>query len=462
RQAKSRGCSCDRLSLLPRLIPVYALSLKELRKLGAEWVQLDEPVLAMDMDAREREAMAGAYAALAEAAPGLSLMVCAYFGTYGGNLPCALELPVQALHLDAFRAESELDAVLAGLAAGKILSLGIVDGRNVWKNDFSRSLDLISKARERIGADRLILAPSCSLLHVPLSLADEKPTPEYLLPWLSFAEEKLRELATLARLAQAGNGRATGEFAANQAALESRRSHPEIRSPQVRAGTSRIDADLETRRSPYGVRKGLQRDRLRLPLFPTTTIGSFPQTGEVRRARSQWKKGLLDDAAYYAFLEAATVDAVRKQEEIGLDVLVHGEFERNDMVEFFGERLAGFGFTSGGWVQSYGTRCVKPPIIYGDVRRMRPMTLDWAVFAMKAKQKPMKGMLTGPVTILKWSFPRDDQPPADTAVQIALAIRDETLDLESAGIPIVQIDEPAFREALPLRRSEWGACLDWE
>ncbi|MDB5047100.1 MAG: 5-methyltetrahydropteroyltriglutamate--homocysteine S-methyltransferase [Fibrobacteres bacterium] len=462
RLAKCGGKAFDKLSLLPKLLPVYRLILRELRQLGAEWVQFDEPILAMDMEPEERAALLSAYRDLTGAAPGLSLMVCAYFGPYGENLATLLELPVKALHIDTFRAGDDCDALLQGLSPDTMLSLGVVDGRNVWKNDFSKSLKRIAKAREKIGADRLILSPSCSLLHVPISLAQEKPTPLELLPWLSFAEEKLSELGVLARLAQAGNWLSSPEFRANQEAVHDRRDHPAANLAGVRGRVMRLHPEQETRKSPYADRKSGQSARLGLPLYPTTTIGSFPQTEAVRRARANWKKGGATDAEYRSFLEAETLQAIRRQEELGLDVLVHGEFERNDMVEFFGEKLAGFAFTSGGWVQSYGTRCVKPPIIYGDVHRTGPMTLDWAAFAMKATDRPMKGMLTGPVTILKWSFVRDDQPLSETADQIALAIRDEVADLEAAGIPIIQIDEPALREALPLRKSDWKACLDWE
>ncbi len=462
RMAKCRGESFDKLSLLGKLIPVYALILAELRKLGAEWIQLDEPVLAMDMDEREKKLLASAYATLAGAAPGLSLMVCSYFGGYGANLPLLMDLPVQAVHLDVTRAESELPEILAGLRLGRMLSLGIVDGRNVWKNDFSRSLALIAAAREKLGADRLILAPSCSLQHSPISLREENTSPAEVKRWLSFAEEKLSELGTLARMTQAGNWASAKEYLDNQADIQSRRDHAGTRIGAVRGRTGRIRAEDGERKTPYAMRKIRQAEKLDLPPFPTTTIGSFPQTETVRRARARWKKGQLEDGDYRAFLEAETLAAIRRQEEVGLDVLVHGEFERNDMVEFFGEKLAGFAFTSGGWVQSYGTRCVKPPIIWGDVHRPEPMTLDWARFSLNATKKPMKGMLTGPVTILKWSFVRDDQPLAETANQIALAIRDEVRDLEAAGMPIIQIDEPALREALPLRKGDWPAVLDWE
>jgi 5-methyltetrahydropteroyltriglutamate--homocysteine methyltransferase len=456
------GPAFDKLSLLGKLLPVYALVLQELRKLGAEWVQLDEPVLSMDMEPAEKKAILSAYQTLAVAAPGLSLMVCSYFGSYGSNLPTALELPVKALHLDGFRALEDLDGLCEGLTGDRMLSLGIVDGRNVWKNDYARSLSIIAKAKETLGAERLILAPSCSLLHSPISLQGEAVSPKEVQPWLAFAEEKLLELASLARLAQAGNWKSTPEFITNQSDIQGRRGHPGTDVGAVRGRMLRIREEDSQRQSAYALRIVKQNDKLRLPPFPTTTIGSFPQTEEVRRARGLRKKNQISEGNYQLFLEEETRKAIRRQEELGLDVLVHGEFERNDMVEFFGERLEGFAFTSGGWVQSYGTRCVKPPIIWGDVHRPSPMTLDWARFSMRETEKPMKGMLTGPVTILKWSFVRDDQPLSETADQIALAIRDEVRDLETAGVPIIQIDEPALREALPLRKSEWKACLDWE
>ncbi len=447
---------------MQKLVPVYALILGELRKLGAEWVQLDEPILAMDMNAREQEALTETYQTLAKAVPDLSLMVCSYFGAYGPNLPTLLKLPVAAVHLDLFRAAEELETLLEKLPAGRILSLGVVEGRNIWKNDFSRSLQWIRKAVEKLGTDHVILSPSCSLLHTPISLEAETALPEELKDWLAFAEEKLAEISTLARLSGLKDSESDTEYLSNQKSIQHRKNHPGTSVTEVRERLKGIRPEDGERKSPFAERQTLQRQKLRLPLYPTTTIGSFPQTEEVRKARADWKKGRINDEEYRAFLEAETINAIRLQEEIGLVVLVHGEFERNDMVEFFGEKLKGFAFTSNGWVQSYGSRCVKPPVIHGDVSRSEPMTLDWTGFACRVTDKPMKGMLTGPVTILKWSFVRDDQPLSDTANQIALAIRDEVIDLEAAGVPVIQIDEPALREALPLRKSEWKACLDWE
>lgn len=462
RLAKCQGEPFDKLALLPRLLPVYVMLFQELRKLGAEWVQCDEPVLAMEMQPHEREALGEAYRLLAEAVPDLSLMVCSYFGAYAENLPTLLDLPVKAVHLDLTRAGSDLDDLLLGLPKPRMLSLGLVDGRNVWKNDYDQSLAIIAKARASLGAGRLLLAPSCSLLHCPHSLAGEKTAPPEVIRWLAFAEEKLGEVRQLADLAQAGNALHDEGYRAHQAELENRRQSPAVKVAAVRERMRTLNPAAANRHSPFAVRAIAQQKRLKLPAFPTTTIGSFPQTEEVRRARAQWKSGQWSEPDYRAYLEAETRRAIVRQEELGLDVLVHGEFERNDMVEFFGEKLTGFAFTSNGWVQSYGSRCVKPPIIYGDVWRQNPMTLDWSLFAMRQTKKPMKGMLTGPVTILKWSFVRDDLPLAETANQIALAIRDEVKDLEAAGLPIIQIDEPALREALPLRESDWPACLAWE
>jgi 5-methyltetrahydropteroyltriglutamate--homocysteine methyltransferase len=373
-----------------------------------------------------------------------------------------MDLPVRAVHLDTTRALGDLEPLLEGISDTQILSLGVVDGRNVWRNDYAASLRIIDKARGRLGADRLLLSPSCSLLHSPISLRGESLNPPEVLPWLAFAEEKLGEVTQLARLVQTGNAPHDPEYQANQEAIASRRNHPGVRVTAVRERLQSVATEDLARKSPFPLRREAQAKRLKLPPFPTTTIGSFPQTAAVRKARAQFKKGDINAETYQIFLEAETRGAVKRQEDLGLDMLVHGEFERNDMVEYFGEKLAGFAFTRNGWVQSYGSRCVKPPIIYGDVHRSTPMTLEWTLFAQSLTDKPMKGMLTGPVTILKWSFCRDDQPLSETSDQIALAIRDEVADLEKAGVAAIQIDEPALREALPLRKSEWEACLAWE
>jgi 5-methyltetrahydropteroyltriglutamate--homocysteine methyltransferase len=357
------------------------------------------------------------------------------------------------------RAAEELDEVLARLPEGKILSLGVVDGRNIWKNDFSKSLEWLTKAQKKLGTARVWVAPSCSLLHSPVTLANEPTLDAEIKNWLAFADEKLAEVVTLSQLLRGSAGSSVLE--ANLAAIRSRATSPRTHNPHVRARLAQVTDGDARRQSTFTHRQALQQKKLKLPEFPTTTIGSFPQTKEVRSMRAKWKKGELTNAEYEAYLENETRACVAWQEQIGIDMPVHGEFERNDMVEYFGEQLDGFIFTANGWVQSYGTRCVKPPVIFGDVSRPAPMTVRWSKFAQSLTQLPMKGMLTGPVTILQWSFVRDDQPRSETTRQIALAIRDEVVDLEAAGLAAIQIDEPAIREGLPLRRSDWAHYLDW-
>lgn len=451
----------DRLALLDPLLEVYADVVARLAAQGAEWIQLDEPALTLDLDDAQRAACHRACGRLwsALSGTGARLLVATYFGELRDNLDTFLALPCDALHIDAVRAPREAEAAIARLPAGKLLSLGVVDGRNVWKNDYTASLRLLGRARSALRDARLLVAPSCSLLHVPAGLGRETGLAPGLRDWLAFAEEKLAEVATL-RAIVSGEDRSR-ELAANLASHAARRASPLIHDPAVKTRAAAVrPADLE-RASPFAARRESQRAKLRLPPFPTTTIGSFPQTAEIRAARAKWKKGDLSDADYEAFLERETAACIRFQDEIGIDMPVHGEFERNDMVEYFGELLAGFAFTRHGWVQSYGTRCVKPPLLFGDVSRPAPMTVRWARFAQSVTTRPMKGMLTGPVTILKWSFVRDDQPWETTARQIALALRDEVADLEAAGIAAIQIDEPAIREALPLRRADWADYLRW-
>jgi 5-methyltetrahydropteroyltriglutamate--homocysteine methyltransferase len=456
---KARGTNFDRLALLPRLLPVYEQVVSNLAALGATWVQFDEPILVTDLAEGADVAFANTYSRLRAAAPSVHIMLATYFGDLGSNLGIAARMPVDALHIDLVRAPRQLESVVNAISPGVQLSLGLVNGRNIWKNDYENSLRLIKTAKDRIGSDRLMIAPSCSLLHTPVSLAHETQLDEELRNWLAFSQEKLMEVVTLRDLAAGkANDKALTE---NQSAIQSRRNSPRVhnRAVQARAGAT-TQADL-SRQSSYEVRRTKQSARLQLPVLPTTTIGSFPQTEEIRAARARFKKGELSAAQYDAFLKEHTVKCVRVQEEIGLDVLVHGEFERNDMVEYFGEQLDGFAFTQNGWVQSYGSRCVKPPIIFGDVHRPKPMTVEWARYAQSVTRKLMKGMLTGPITILQWSFVRDDQPRSETARQIAWAIRDEVRDLESGGLQIIQIDEPALREGLPLRKSDWSEYLRW-
>jgi 5-methyltetrahydropteroyltriglutamate--homocysteine methyltransferase len=458
---KEKEPGFNRLDLLDRLLPVYLQILGELKGLGAEYVQIDEPYLALDLSSESKRAYESAYAAIAQACPGLKIILATYFEGLNGNTRLATSLPVHLLHLDLVRAPAQLDQVLSLIPRQLGLSLGVVDGRNVWKNDFERSLALIGQAVEKLGGDRVALAPSCSLLHAPCDLMfekDESALPGEVKRWLAFAQQKLHEVVTLKRLAQPETHRQyAGRLKENILDMENRRQSALIHRPRV---GQRLPADA-TRKNPFDVRRQKQRATLNLPLFPTTTIGSFPQTDEVRKLRLRLKKGELTPERYEAAIRTETGQAVRWQEEVGLDVLVHGEFERNDMVEYFGEQLAGFALTGNGWVQSYGSRCVKPPIIYGDVERPAPMTVKWSRYAQSLTNKPVKGMLTGPVTILQWSFVRDDQPRSRTAKQIALAIRDEVCDLEKAGIRIIQIDEPAIREGLPMRRADWKDYLQW-
>lgn len=449
----------DALALLERLLPAYAELLGKLGDAGAEWVQVDEPCLALDLDEAARDAFRRAYVALSGA--GLpKLLLATYFQALHDNLALVAGLPVDGLHVDLVRGKAQLDDVCAALPHGRVLSLGLVDGRNIWRADLDNALTLARYAKTALGAERIWLAPSCSLLHVPVDLAHEKALPADLYSWLSFAKQKIGELRLLADALDAKPG-TQAALAEARDCIASRRASARVHRAEVRSRLDALRPGDAQRTSPYPLRRERQRARFGLPAFPTTTIGSFPQTPEVREARAGNKSGKLADADYQAFLEAETARCVRFQEEIGIDVLVHGEFERNDMVEYFGEQLDGFAFTRNGWVQSYGSRCVKPPIIWGDVSRPAPMTVRWSEYAQSLTARPMKGMLTGPVTVLQWSFVRDDQERARTCLQIALALRDEVLDLEAAGIGIVQIDEPALREGLPLRRREWKAYLDW-
>lgn len=460
---KAKGTKFDPLSLLPQLLPMYEDLLTKLAEAGARWVQLDEPCLALDRTEEELELYRNAYTRLTAAAP-ISIFLTTYFAGLRDNLATALSLPVAALHLDLVRAPEQLDELLANHAhpGDKRLSLGVVDGRNVWKNDLEQTLQLLERVELWSGGnENLIVAPSCSLLHVPWDLDAETDLDADVKDTLAFAKQKLSEIRTLQTALNEGTDQVAQAIADNRRALARRRSSPRIHNPEVTARLARVGEGDYHRRSPFPVRKRAQQARLKLPKFPTTTIGSFPQTEDIRKARAAFRRGDLSEAAYTQMLKDKTAACVRLQEQLGIDVLVHGEFERTDMVEYFGEQLDGFAHTRNGWVQSYGSRCVKPPIIYGDVARKRPMTVEWSRFAQSLTERPMKGMLTGPVTILQWSFVRDDQPRETTCRQIALAIRDEVVDLEEAGLPIIQIDEPALREGLPLHREAWTDYLAW-
>ncbi|MEM8968236.1 MAG: 5-methyltetrahydropteroyltriglutamate--homocysteine S-methyltransferase [Bacteroidota bacterium] len=461
---KEKEDSFHRIELLDRLLPVYHEILKLLVEAGATYVQLDEPCLATDLSDQEQAALQTAYRGFRDRFPQLKIILANYFDCYGDNLTTALSLPVHMLHLDLVRCPSQLDDILESgkLSAETSLSLGVVDGRNIWKNDYQQSLHFIHKATDRIGSERVMIAPSCSLLHIPGDLEQEDETSRItpIRPWLAFAKQKLQEIADLSQLAQADGATQQPKYSENQLVIQARRESVLINRPEVQSRVQAVTKSDTRRSSSFATRK-VQQQSLDLPQFPTTTIGSFPQTGEVRQQRAKFKKGELTREKYHSFLRQETEQAIRWQEEVGLDVLVHGEFERNDMVEYFGEQLEGFAFTKQGWVQSYGSRCVKPPIIYGDVSRPTPMTVDWTAYAQSLTDRPVKGMLTGPVTILQWSFVRDDQPRADTCAQIALAIRDEVIDLEKASIRVIQVDEPALREGLPLRQADWANYLTW-
>ncbi|MEX2444102.1 MAG: 5-methyltetrahydropteroyltriglutamate--homocysteine S-methyltransferase [Alkalispirochaeta sp.] len=449
---------------LEHYLALYGRLLSELAPRGIEWVQIDEPALVLDLEPQWREAYSTAYRKLAEyrnlAGSPVKLLLTTYFGSPGDNLATMAALPVEGFHLDAVRGDEQLSTVIETLPEDAVISLGVIDGRNVWRADLSRILDWLEPLAAR-RSDRLWLAPSCSLLHVPYDVAVEDKLPREIHSWLAFARQKLDELDVLKRAINDGRESVAAELVKSDEIVRNRRSSQLRTDPTVQDRLDAITPADAQRDLPYRARAPLQRGRLNLPLYPTTTIGSFPQTTEIRRARRAWRSGELSDSDYQSAMRREIEEVVREQEEIGLDVLVHGEAERNDMVEYFGEQLSGFAFSRYGWVQSYGSRCVKPPIIYGDVSRPRPMTVDWITYAASLTDRPVKGMLTGPITILQWSFVRDDQPRDRTALQIAAALRDEVRDLEAAGISVIQVDEPAFREGLPLRRVRWSAYLEW-
>ncbi|WP_313239337.1 5-methyltetrahydropteroyltriglutamate--homocysteine S-methyltransferase [Stutzerimonas kunmingensis] len=449
----------DKLELLERLLPVYGEVLDRLAAQGVEWVQIDEPILALDLPQDWKNAFERAYNLL-QRAP-LKKLVATYFGGLEDNLSLAAALPVDGLHIDLVRAPEQYPLILDWLPTYKVLSLGLVNGRNVWRCDLDKALEVARHAAERLG-DRLWLAPSCSLLHSPVDLEREDRLDHELKGWLAFAVQKCAEVATLARaINEPTNEDVVVELARSRAVQAARQHSPRIHKPQVQARLNAIQPQDSQRTSVFAARIEQQRARLDLPAFPTTTIGSFPQTPAIRLARQAYKQGRLSLGDYTEAMQAEIRHAVAVQEQIGLDVLVHGEAERNGMVEYFAEQLDGYAFTRFGWVQSYGSRCVKPAVIYGDLSRPQPMTVDWIRYAQQQTDRVMKGMLTGPVTMLMWSFAREDVSREVQARQLALAIRDEVCDLEAAGIRIVQIDEAAFREGLPLRRAQWQHYLDW-
>ncbi|MDR8389975.1 5-methyltetrahydropteroyltriglutamate--homocysteine S-methyltransferase [Aliifodinibius sp. S!AR15-10] len=463
---KNNADNFHRLDLLEKLLPVYQNILSRLQQIGAEWVQIEEPFLSLDLDNKIKNAFEVAYRKLAENRTPLKLLLTTYFEGLGDNLDLTCGLPVEGLHIDLVEAPNQLDSVLKNIGDSTNLSLGLIDGRNIWKTDLEQAVGVIMRTKKVIGSDRLLIGPSSSLLHCPIDLekeTDEKTLPVEVKRWMAFADQKLEELALLKKIvAKDLTDQERSKVREHQTDLANKQNSTLVHNPDVQQRMENLDEDILHRNSPYKQRRRKQQKHLNLPeQFPTTTIGSFPQTKEVRQWRADYRKGHLSQKEYEKKIKGATKDLIHKQDKLGLDLLVHGEFERNDMVEYFGEHFSGFAFTQNGWVQSYGTRGVKPPIIYGDVNRPEAITVKWSTYAQSKTDKPVKGMLTGPVTILQWSFPRDDQPRSDTAKQIALAIRDEVSDLEEAGISAIQIDEPAFREGLPLRRIDWDHYLTW-
>ncbi|PSR75299.1 cobalamin-independent synthase [Coniella lustricola] len=457
-----RGQSVEPIDLLEKLLPVYEELLAQLKQAGATTVQIDEPVLVLDLPSKTKAAFKTAYekfASLGDKIP--QLVFTTYFGDIVHNLE-AVPKDVYAVHVDLVRNPEQLETVISALGPKTILSAGVVDGRNIWKTNFKRAIEKVEAATQKLGADRVIVATSSSLLHTPHTLASEKKLDPEIADWFSFASEKAVELAIIAKAVTDGPASVREQLEANAKSVEARATSKRTNDPAVKERQSKISKDDYNRKAEFATRISEQEKKLNLPLFPTTTIGSFPQTKEIRQQRAKFTKGEITAAEYEKFIEKEIEDNVKIQEELGLDVLVHGEPERNDMVQFFGEQLKGYTFTTHAWVQSYGSRCVRPPIIVGDVSRPSPMTVKESKYAVSVSKKPMKGMLTGPVTCLRWSFPRDDVHQSVQAEQLALALRDEVVDLEKAGIDVIQVDEPALREGLPLRSGkEREAYLDW-
>jgi 5-methyltetrahydropteroyltriglutamate--homocysteine methyltransferase len=451
----------EKLDLLDNLLSAYKELFAKLQEIGVKDVQIDEPFLVTDLSAEAIAAYKKAYAQIKQAAGSIKLHLATYFDNLGENAQLAFELGTASVHVDLVRAPEQFAEVLSLVKNDQTLSLGLIDGRNIWINNLENSASIAKKAVEKLGKDRVIVAPSCSLIHTPVDLANEVTLDAEIKSWLSFATQKLSEITAIAKAADGQESEIQNVLDANKAALSARKSSTRIHDENVKKRVESTNESLMNRKSNFASRKQTQKAHIDLPLLPTTTIGSFPQTKEVRKFRADFKAGNISAEIYEKFLQEETTRTIRFQEEIGLDVLVHGEFERNDMVEYFGEQLKGFFFTKNGWVQSYGSRCVKPPVIFGDVSRPNPMTVAWAKYAQSQTKQIMKGMLTGPITILQWSFVRDDQPRKTTALQIAFAIRDEVCDLETAGIKIIQIDEAALREGLPIRRNKWNEYLKW-
>lgn len=448
----------DKLDLLPTLLKEYSALLELLDSNGIDWVQIDEPILVTELTPTWKDAFCHAYQVLNKRS--VKILLTTYFGQLQENLSLVCSLPVDGLHLDALSSRNEVKTLVKEWPSDRVLSLGVISGRNIWKTNLHATLEWLEPIHRELG-DRLWIAPSCSMLHVPVDLEHEHKLDSEIVSWLSYAVQKLDELNTLAIGLNKGRVAIQDQLVSNFAAVDKRLKSSRVNNPSVKANVANIQESMGKRQSPHHARSALQAAKLKLPAFPTTTIGSFPQTSALRLARSQFKSGEIDETAYVQRMQNEISYCVEQQELLGIDVFVHGEAERNDMVEYFGEQLDGYAFSQNGWVQSYGSRCVKPPILYGDISRPRAMTVQWTTFAQSLTKKPMKGMLTGPVTILNWSFVRDDQPRSVSCYQLALAIREEVLDLEKAGVQIIQIDEAALRERLPLRKSEWQEYLDW-
>jgi 5-methyltetrahydropteroyltriglutamate--homocysteine methyltransferase len=457
-----RNQSVDPIDLLEQLVPVYVELLTKLKEAGADTVQIDEPVLVFDLPQKSKAAFKPTYqkfASLGDKIP--KLVFATYFGDIVHNLE-AVPKDIYAVHVDLVRNPEQLDTVSAALGDKTILSAGVVDGRNIWKTNFKRAIEIVETAIQKLGKDRVIVATSSSLLHTPHTLASEKKLDSEVADWFSFACEKAVEVAIIAKAVTEGPASVREQLEANAKSMQARATSSRTNDPKVKERQAAIKPEDYNRKNEFSTRIAQQEKKLNLPLFPTTTIGSFPQTKEIRIQRNKFTKGEITAKEYERFIEQEIAENVKIQEELGLDVLVHGEPERNDMVQFFGERLNGYTFTTHAWVQSYGSRCVRPPIIVGDISRPAPMTVKESKYAVEVSKKPMKGMLTGPVTCLRWSFPRDDVHQSVQAEQLALALRDEVVDLEKAGIDVIQVDEPALREGLPLRAGkEREAYLDW-
>ena len=451
------GCRIEKI-LLPKLLPAYAQLLRELAAEGVDWIQIDEPILATDVAQVWLDAFAPVYKELANT--GVRIILGTYFAGVAEHVKLLGSLPVHGVHIDCVRAPEQLAVFAEQFSTNKVLSVGLIDGRNVWKANLTQVIDTLEPVKAKF-QNNLWIAPSCSLLHSPQDLAVEEKLNGEIKSWMAFAAQKLVELGVVKRAVEHGKDSVAAELKASDAAAADRATNKLIHNDAVKARLANLPKGADQRKSPFAERIKAQQAWMNLPILPTTTIGSFPQTTEIRHARAAFKKGELSAADYDAAMKKEIAYCVEVQEKLNIDVPVHGEAERNDMVEYFGEQLQGYCFTQFGWVQSYGSRCVKPPIIFGDVSRPNPMTVYWSTYAQSLTKRPMKGMLTGPVTMFKWSFVRNDIPLSEVAKQIALALNDEVLDLEKAGIKVIQIDEPAIREAMPLKKSQWKEFLDW-